>query len=274
MFCPQCGTPNDNESNFCKQCGMKLADGGPMPPAARHAGRQAPPRRGCCSCSCSGIFVGCFFLLVFLAGFAAYVLYASPEFAVKFMAPSAEVKTEIAALKSEPADAAKIDNILAASQNHFASSDKTAEIIFKESEINAYIAREIAKVSARLTEKDSVELQKAGVRDVSVSEVKFGLSPAGFKLFVTGKIMKLETFLYVAGNVSVAGDDFKFAMTDCQLGKIRMPMAFLNTLWDQLKPNFKIQKGTSVIDMGKFRLKVNAIKFADKSVAFECVKAK
>jgi len=272
MFCPQCGTPNENEANFCKQCGIKMVSGGPTPPGQPRP--QAAPRKGCCSCSCSGFITGCFFLFFICLGFLAYVLYSGPEFATKIFGAPDDRKTEMAALNSVPADADVFENILVASQKHFSTSDRTAEIVFKESEINAFVSRELTKAASQIKDKDTVQLNKFGIKDVAVSEVKFGLSPAGFKLFISGRLMKLESLLFIAGNISVEDADFKFLLTDCQLGKMKMPISFLMTLWGQLKPNFKIQKGTNVMDIGKLRIKVNKIKFEDKQVRFECEKVK
>ena len=43
MYCPKCGTPNDDNSTFCTSCGNKILPAGPAPPVAPPVAQPAAP---------------------------------------------------------------------------------------------------------------------------------------------------------------------------------------------------------------------------------------
>lgn len=258
MFCPQCGTGNDSNSNFCKQCGCQIGNvsvGGPGG-GSRPVQAPPPPKKGCCSCS--SIMFGCAFFFFVIFGFLAYTIYSGPQFMAKFMETPEIKKAEMSAYIVSEDDAKKFDNILSEFQKYISTSDKPIMLVFKESELNSKLNQMLPiPLDAK---KESV-----------VQNVKIKLLPDGVKIMGIIKLVKLESFFELNGKILVANSKFDINLTQFQLGSVNLPISVINPILNEIK---KKQDGQgNKLTFGNVKCAVNKLGYEEGKVSIELVKA-
>ncbi|HOT76644.1 MAG TPA: zinc ribbon domain-containing protein [Candidatus Wallbacteria bacterium] len=253
MFCPNCATPNDPGSNFCKQCGLPIKSAG-APPAG-----SAPKKRGCCSCS------GCLFTLSVLfflfLGFLAYALYSGPEFINKFLAPGEENLKELASLPVTKDDADSLEKNLTEFLKYIQKGG-TVEIHLKEIEINSYISRKLP-----VTRNQSEE--------VRLKDLKVKITEDGFKFMGVFRALKLES--YFAAGVKITVDENKsvsYVFGGIYLGKLWVPALAFNAALNLAKNYFKSQPGVNQFTYRGVSFQINKIAYLNSKVIIECFKPK
>jgi hypothetical protein len=252
MFCPNCATPNDPTSNFCKQCGSPIKAAGGAPPAGK-----APKKRGCCSCS------GCLFAvsLLFFAFlvFLAYAFYSGPEFVNKFLSPTEDNLKELASLPVTKDDADSLEKNLGEFQKYIQKGG-TVEIHLKEIELNSFINR-------------CLPAFKNTAGDVLMKDLKVILTQDGIKFMGIARALKLES--YFTANIKLSIDENKkvgYALSGIRIGKIWIPAILFNALFNTAKKYAKSSAGVNQFSYGGTSFQINKIAYLKSKVIIECYK--
>ncbi len=252
MFCPNCATPNDPSSNFCKQCGSPIKTAGGAPPTG-----SAPKKRGCCSCS------GCLFTmsLLFFAFlvFLAYAFYSGPEFINKFLAPTEDNLKELASLPVTKDDADSLEKNMGEFQKYIQKGG-TVEIHLKEIELNSFINR-------------SLPAFKNPTDDVKMKDLKVKITEDGIKFMGVVRAFKLES--YFTANIKLVIDENKrvgYSMSGIKIGKIWIPAILFNALFNFAKSYTKSYAGVNQFKYGGTSFQINKIAYLDSKVIIECYK--
>lgn len=249
MFCPNCASPNDPGSNFCRQCGA------PIRSAAAPPGGEKPKKRGCCSCS------GCLFTLslLFFAAlvFGAYAIYSGPEFINKFLAPSEDSVKELAALPVTKDDADALEKNLAEFEKYIQKGG-TIEIHLKEIELNSFIARRLPAM-------------KNPGEEVGVKDLKVKLTEEGVRFMGVVKAMKLESYFAFNARATVGENKLvSWQFSSMKLGKVPMPAFVFNSILKLAENYIKRQPGTNRFSFGGTGFQINRVAYLNSKIVIEC----
>ena len=252
MFCPNCATPNDPSSNFCKQCGSPIKAASGAPPTDK-----APKKRGCCSCS------GCLFTvsLLFFAFliFLAYAFFSGPEFINKFLLPSEDNLQELALLPVTKDDADSLEKNLSEFQKYIHKGG-TVEIHLKEIELNSFINRRLLVL-------------KNSAGDALLKDLKVKLTQDGIKFMGIARVLKLES--YFTANIKLTVDENKkagYELSGIKIGKIWIPSILFNSLLGAVKKYAQPSTGVSQFNYGGTSFQINKIAYLKSKVIIECFK--
>jgi|GEM_PF-4646107 len=252
MFCAQCGTQNEPDSNFCKKCGSPLHQNQLNPPAG-----EAPKKRGCCSCS--GLMLGC--SLIFFAAliFLGYAIYSGPEFLNKFLAPSDEIQKEISSFAVTNEDANQLQKNIDEFKKYIQKGG-TIEVHLKEIELNSHISKTLPAL-------------KDPKNEMKVEDLKIKLSESGIKVMGIVKVLKLRSYFAAAFKVSVnANNTFDYTLNELTLGKLGIPSIFFNMMLGFAQRYVNFSRSSNEVNYNGIKFNILKITYLDSKIVIECFK--
>lgn len=254
MFCSKCGIKNNDNANFCSQCGTPLRSFSP------NVNMNAPQKKGCCSCT--SIFLILAFIPLLILGILTYIIYSGPDSLNKFLAPKEDNLKFLSSFSTSENDALTFEKNILEFEKYISKGD-TVELHIKENEINSYLKYKV------LVSKNA----NNPLKDLKLKFTSSGLSFIGIV-----NIQKIDAYFEILSNIFVEQNEIKFKILSSKLGIIPMPAFALNILIDLFKTYIN-KKSNNLNPLNQFKLgntefKINHILFLNSKMVLECISIK